>query len=161
MASKKNWLSPVNKLRWYKAFNKKANTVELDDGRKFTIEYEMMDSKVTDETWEVARVRGPDVNDPSGYFRMKTVTEREWIFTDDSKPKGLDTLYQTYINSFIMSSEEGVDVKEEWPELKLRTKTALRSGLNNAISALGKKAKGLQVITRGDTVYLLKVDNGE
>lgn len=152
-----NWLSPINKVRWHKAFCNHAKSVQLTDGRKFSIRYETMRSKVTDEEWEVAHVIGPNVQDPSGYLRMSVVTKEDWIYTDETKTS-TDSLYVNRLEVFLKSKDEGVDVRVEWPELKDRNRETLRRGFNNAIIAIGKRAKKVNVLTQGDLIYLIKAD---
>lgn len=150
-----NFLTPTNKLRWQKAVRSKAKSVQLEDGRTFQINYERMSSNVTDETWDVIRFRGPNVQDPSGYMRIGTMLTDEWIITDDFK---LDTLYEGYLKDFLKSNEKGVDVKEEWPDLANRQRESIRRGFNNAILALGRRARKVKVMTQAENVYLIKDD---
>lgn len=72
-AASEDWLSPMNKLIWIKAFKAKAKSVTLRDGRKFKIEY-----KQRNET-DIVVVNPVKGRIPMGSFELKSVTESTWL----------------------------------------------------------------------------------
>lgn len=89
--SKSNWLDPLNKIIWQKAFRERATEMTLRDGRVFTIRYKTMcpfgDSEarrkgvVVDYAWVQPKgTLGP----PCGWFQVKDVLNPDWRLTADA-----------------------------------------------------------------------------
>lgn len=68
-----DWLNPMNKLIWIKAFRAKQTTVAIRDGRKFTVRY--FDRKGV----PTIHVKPVDGFVPMGYFEYKKVTHNSWL----------------------------------------------------------------------------------
>jgi hypothetical protein len=68
-----DWLSPMNKLIWIKAFKAKATTVTLRDGRKFRAWYTQRDNV------PIVEVHPMEGRVPMGYFELKKVTDHSWL----------------------------------------------------------------------------------
>jgi hypothetical protein len=90
-----DWLSPLNRINWIRAFKTRATTCTLRDGRKFNIKYSSDNQsgvkplfyKTTEETRELAHVSPADTEQngnmkliPRGYFDMSKVTDKAWIY---------------------------------------------------------------------------------
>jgi len=68
-----DWLNPMNKILWIKAFRSKSPTVTLRDGRKFTIKYARRNNI------DIVEVRPVDGLVPMGFFELKKVTDNSWL----------------------------------------------------------------------------------
>jgi hypothetical protein len=68
-----DWLNPMNKLIWIKAFKAKSPTVTLRDGRKFTIKYKQRKGV------DIVEVRPVEGMVPLGFFELKQVTDNSWL----------------------------------------------------------------------------------
>ena len=73
-----DWLSPMNKLIWMKAFKARSNHATLRDGRKFKIKY-----KHRNKT-EIAQVSPVQGLVPMGSFELRSVTDSSWL-DDESR----------------------------------------------------------------------------
>lgn len=85
-----DWMSPLNKVIWMRAFRKKETEVTLRDGRKFEINYDVrpLVYPTTGETFELVHVQPSDGKfAPSGYFRLKVVTDPDWVKEDNKVVK--------------------------------------------------------------------------
>ena len=77
MADKfEDWLSPMNKMIWMKAFKAKETKVVLRDGRKFTVDYNKRPGEIY--------VKSNHGYVPSGYFDEKKVMHTQWILETTS-----------------------------------------------------------------------------
>ena len=72
-----DWLSPMNRMVWMKAFKAKETTVTLRDGRKFIIDYDKRPGQIF-----VKPASGTYV--PRGYFDEKKVTNHLWVLETSS-----------------------------------------------------------------------------
>lgn len=67
------WMNPLNKIRWHRAVKRRANTVTLEDGRKFTLDYYKRKGSV----W-VAPTNGDFV--PCGWLSIELVEDKaKWF----------------------------------------------------------------------------------
>ena len=86
-----NWMSPLNKVIWYKAFKARATRVTIRDGRKFILDYDVPDFviKTLGENIKVVHVRMAPMKEqpswvetnfvPFGFFNLSEVTNMHWI----------------------------------------------------------------------------------
>lgn len=76
-----DWLSPLNRIDWYRAFKARDRIVTLRDGRRFEIDYDHMEMiKSTGEKRKLVHVRPADGRlSPRGFFDLKEVTSKQWI----------------------------------------------------------------------------------
>jgi hypothetical protein len=70
---KEDWLSPMNRLLWQKAFKSKVATVTLRDGRKFNLDYEKKNGFVS------VTLADKSSYVPRGTFDLKKVTHSSWL----------------------------------------------------------------------------------
>lgn len=68
-----DWLSPMNKLIWMKAFKAKRTEVTVRDGRKFTIQYKKRNNV------DIVHIRPVVGLVPMGYFELWKVTSSSWL----------------------------------------------------------------------------------
>lgn len=68
-----DWLSPMNKLIWIKAFKAKQTQVTVRDGRKFTIQYKKRNNV------DIVFIRPVVGSVPMGFFELRKVTEPSWL----------------------------------------------------------------------------------
>ena len=83
-----DWMSPLNKVIWMRAFRKKQTEVTLRDGRKFEINYNVrpLVFASTGEKFDLVHVQPADGTfAPCGYFRLKEVTDPRWVSRDDKE----------------------------------------------------------------------------
>jgi hypothetical protein len=147
MLNKEDWLSPMNKILWIKAFRERKKEVTIRDGRKFKIKY-------IGEKVRVSPVRGFS---PLAWFPLEKVTNSAWLTeSSDTVPAG-SNVYRKLIDDFIESKENGVDAVEQWPALEGKLPETIRRGFNQA----RKDKDKVQVITRDQKVYLLRGDSDE
>ena len=87
-----NWMSPLNKIIWYRAFKKRQRYVTIRDGRKFIVEYDNVPPfvvKTLGQNIKVIHVRMAPMSEqpswvetnfvPYGFFDLKEVTNIHWI----------------------------------------------------------------------------------
>lgn len=74
-----NWMSPLNKLIWIKAFRKKQTSVTLRDGRRFELDFERTPGKVL--IYPAVTATGHDTIVPRGWFDLDRVTDDQWLTT--------------------------------------------------------------------------------
>lgn len=81
-----DWMSPLNKVIWMKAFRKREKEVTLRDGRRFEINYDVrpLVFPTTGETFPLVHVQPSDGKfAPCGYLRLDEVTDPSWVSKDD------------------------------------------------------------------------------
>lgn len=84
-ASRGEWLDPLNKLIWQKAFRERATTMTLRNGKKYKIRYEKRNVRslddrlngITEMAW--VQLDGWVGNGPCGWFRVNEVLNPYWI----------------------------------------------------------------------------------
>lgn len=148
------WLSPMNRVRWLKAFRSKAKVCTLRDGRKFKIRYERKKLFSHNGMVDIAVVTPTKGFVPTGQFRMEKVTDKSWIM--ESSVDDSPGLYEAYLDEFINSDLQGVSVVEQWPSLEGKRAATQRRGFGVAKINRGKKAEGITVANIEGTVFLLK-----
>ena len=77
-----DWMTPLNKIIWMRAFKAKATEVTLRDGRKFIINYDVepLLLKTTGEKRVLCHVKPADGSlAPRGYIDLKEATHNEWL----------------------------------------------------------------------------------
>ena len=155
-AKRESAFTPLNKVLWMKAIKRRAAQVTLRDGRKFKLRYGNRRfgkrSESTDFCW-FEPVSEEFV--PCGYLRMNIVTDKLWLEESD-RPDVPDGKYVIMLDEFIKSGLEGVEVRDNWPDLKGRLKATLQRGFKLAKDQRGIKAAHVKVVTREDEVYLVK-----
>jgi hypothetical protein len=155
-----SWLSPPNRIIWIKAFREKATTVTIRDGRKFNIRYrknvEPFSKSDPNDEWALV---SPDKGyAPMAWFKLSTVTDQVWLTEPDSIVAKKESIYVTYLDEFIASDIDGVNVVEQWPGLSSRLASTLRQGFASAKDERGKKANKVIVTMAGGSVFLIKED---
>jgi hypothetical protein len=70
--SKDSWMSPLNKLIFFKAFRAKHTEVQISGGRQFKIDYD----KRPGFAW-ISPI-GKEIV-PAGWFDLNVVTRKEWL----------------------------------------------------------------------------------
>lgn len=148
-----DWLSPMNKLIWIRAFKNKEREVTLRDGRQFKISYSMESFFSAEPAQEYAWVECKKEGAPRGWFRMSKVTSSEWV-NEETQPKG--GMYIQYLDEFIQGGEPGVSVTEQWPALEGRLASSIRQGFTSAIIQKGSSGKNFVAKTIEGKVYLFK-----
>lgn len=154
-----SWTSPMNRVRWIRAFRARAKGVTLRDGRKFNIKYidnpfYSGDDKPIDK--KVAFASPVLGFAPTGYFRLSKVTDKLWITEGDREDAPPGT-YIAYLDEFVANTDLlGVSVVENWPGLEGKKVTTLKAGFSKAKSDRGKRAEGVKVVVDDDTVFLVK-----
>jgi hypothetical protein len=78
-----DWMGPLNRLVWFRAFKTRAKTVRLADGRTFTLNYTEKPGKV------VIRPKKGFV--PCGTFELDRVTHLDWL-SESENPKRVQML---------------------------------------------------------------------
>lgn len=73
--SMENWLNPLNKLLFVKAFKNKANTCIIRDGRTFKLSYEQ--KTMYGELKDVVHITS--ISGPSALFLMERVLDETWL----------------------------------------------------------------------------------
>ena len=68
-----DWMSPLNKIIWHRAFKARKTQVRLRDGRRFSIDYDQIPGKA----W-VTIVGGP--THPCGWFDLARVTHDQFLY---------------------------------------------------------------------------------
>lgn len=68
---REDWLSPMNRIIWIKAFRAKDTEVTLRDGRKFIMDYGKKPG--------VVFVKAKDERVPRGSFELEKVTHNSWL----------------------------------------------------------------------------------
>ena len=69
---REDWMSPLNKIIWLKAFRAKQTEVTIRDGRRFRLDYDRIPGKV----W--VSFDGAAFH-PCGWFDLKKVTNQLWL----------------------------------------------------------------------------------
>jgi hypothetical protein len=67
-----NWMSPLNKVIFYRAFREKRAEVQINDGRTFSINYEQRPGYAWVEHIGKEKI-------PCGWYDLKVVTNKSWI----------------------------------------------------------------------------------
>lgn len=151
---REDWLSPMNRLVWMKAFRAKSNTVTIRDGREFKLRYSTQ--TIFGEDMDMVWVEPKKGFAPAGWFRMKHVTDELWL-TESSEPYSQkESMYVNLLKNFMDSGYKGVDVMQHYPNLEGRVKTSVRQGFASAIIQVGQKASNIVVKTIDGKVYLFK-----
>jgi hypothetical protein len=154
---RENWLSPMNRIRWIRAFRTRAMRVTLRDGRRFSIRYTSQNIGVSGESVKVAVVSPADGSFfPSGNFRLSKVVNRDWV-TEASREDNPPGLYLRCLDEFIQNDDlQGVRVDDYWPDLIDKVQATLRRGFANAKTTRGKRAEHVKVVTDKGKVFLVK-----
>lgn len=71
------WLDPLTKLEFFKAFRAKATQLTTKDGRRYKLDYEKEKGKV--HVTPIASPQHPSPFVPRGLFDLKVVTHDDWI----------------------------------------------------------------------------------
>lgn len=145
---KESWMSPLNRIRWIRAFRERKRSCQIRDGRKFTIRYIKWRKR---DYALVQPVRGYV---PMGIYDLERVTDKIWVTEGEREAE--KNKYQNYLESFVNGTEGGVDIREEWPDLAGRKASTLRAGFNAARNRVGIDADGVRVIEDEKSVYLVK-----
>jgi hypothetical protein len=75
-----NWLDPLNKMIWQRAFKARAKDMTLRDGRVFKIRYEPgKDREGKPVTMAWVQVDGWVTNGPCGWFVVEKVLDPTWV----------------------------------------------------------------------------------
>jgi hypothetical protein len=86
MPEKEDWLSPLNRIIWLRAFRARQTLVTLRDGRKFTVDYDRIPGKA----W--VDIASSEVN-PCGWFDMERVTD-DLFLSEQDNPRGTVNSFQ-------------------------------------------------------------------
>lgn len=148
-----DWLSPLNRVKFQRAFRNKAAQVVLRDGRKFVLKYTK--KRFYGERVEVVFISPEYEFVPCGYFRMEKVLEKDWLFEQEQQQQ-TPGIYDKIVNKFIDSEFNGVNVLEEYKELQGKNYQTIRRGLALAVGVKGKEADHVSVVTDDEVVFLLK-----
>jgi hypothetical protein len=76
-------------------------------------------------------------------------------------------IYEKYLIDFVNSNEGGINVNEEWMDLREKKATTLKQGFENAkdkahvMEATEGKAANVKVLASDDQVYLINLANVE
>jgi hypothetical protein len=99
LAEQDNWMNPLNRLIWIKAFRQRKTRVTIRDGRKFKLDYDVPPFviKTLGEEVEVVHVYMAPMDEqpswvetcfaPYGFFDLKEVTNFHWIAAGNKKPR--------------------------------------------------------------------------
>jgi len=146
VASRGEWLNPLNRLIWQRAFKAKEPTMTLRNGQKFSITYDCNGrmGKAWVQIVKGYEKSGFDPFTPCGWFDYKEVTDPQWVKGDSSdkepvEPKG-KPLY--------ISNEMEVDVvlptKPAKPVEKRKSATEMIAELADTASQGGDNGKSEQ-----------------
>lgn len=155
-----SWMSPMNRIRWYRAFKARATSVTIRDGRRFNIYYIEQNVGLEKTAVKLAVVKPVPGEGfvPCGKFRLEKVTDRAWVTASDiAEPT--PSLYLRFLDEFIQSDLEGVRVDDHWPALLDKEKATLRRGFAAAKTTRGRHAAHVKVMTDNGKVYLVKERN--
>jgi hypothetical protein len=86
---KENWLSPLNKMIWVKAFQNRATEMTIRDGRKFTIKYSTQ--RLYGEPADMAWVRSEQFDGPCGWFPVKKVLDPIWLTVEEKEVREINS----------------------------------------------------------------------
>jgi hypothetical protein len=67
-----NWMNPLNRIVWFKAFKAKQQEVQISDGRQFRVDYSRQPGKIWIEPIGSSLV-------PCGWFDAKRVSDKTWL----------------------------------------------------------------------------------
>jgi hypothetical protein len=87
IATRGEWLNPLNRLIWQQAFKAKKTQMTLRNGQVFNITYDMNDrvGKVWVQIAKGHAKPGFDSFTPCGWFDYDEVCDRTWITKDSSE----------------------------------------------------------------------------
>lgn len=106
--TRENWMSPLNKIIWLRAFKKRQEFVTIRDGRKFICDYDVPPFviKTLGENINVVHVRMAPMDQqpvwvetvfaPYGFFDLKEVTNIHWI-TQTTREKSAVEVTETVL----------------------------------------------------------------
>lgn len=108
---------------------------------------------VVEQDPEVTQVTSDNTNDRR---RMKMPLSPEDVRALYAKRR-TKGLYDGMLIEFLGSSDNGVDVKEQWPELADKKAATLKQGFENSKGRKGapEGSEQVDVIVDGDNVYLI------
>jgi len=92
MPKTEDWMSPLNRIVWLRAFRTKKKVVQLRDGRKFSVDYNQIPGKA----W-VCIMGGP--THPCGWFDLYRVTD-ELFLTEQANSKGTVNMFQQVADGY-------------------------------------------------------------
>jgi len=87
---REDWMSPLNRVIWLKAFRARQTEVTIRDGRKFKLNYDVrpLELPASGETRKLVHITPADGQFvPSGYFNLKEVTDPSWVKEDKTEVK--------------------------------------------------------------------------
>jgi len=145
----------MNRIIWQKAFKERSRSVTIRDGRKFTIRYTARKFGVGRTFTDVAFIFPYKGYCPCGYFSLKKVLDKDWIFESDIEGTP-ESKYVGMLDEFVDSKDNGVVVTEKWPVLEGKTSATLQRAFAQAKAHRGKHADTVQVMQREGKVYLLR-----
>jgi hypothetical protein len=158
MPNVESWLSPTNKAIWMKAFKNREKEVTIRDGRVFFISYETR--SIFGEDKEVAKVWPKVGFAPIGFFRLEKAIDKLWL-TEAEKATGEPAnKYVIYLDEFVKSDSDGVNVTEMWPEFAGSSVETIRRGFNKAKS-YRQLTDQIQLVVSGGEAFLVKVKEGQ
>jgi hypothetical protein len=67
-----NWMSPLNKVIFYRAFREKRTEVQINDGRRFKVNYDQRPGYAWVEHIGKEKI-------PCGWYDLKEVTNKAWL----------------------------------------------------------------------------------
>jgi len=87
VASRGEWLNPLNRMVWQKAFKSKQTKMTLRNGQKFSIEYDCngREGKVWVQIVKGYEKSGFDPFTPCGWFDYEEVTDPQWVKGEKSE----------------------------------------------------------------------------
>ena len=157
-----DWMSPLNRVTWRNALTKRAAQATLTDGRKFKITYSKKPFGVAGEMIEVAWLfPAGHAFAPCGYLSIEKALDYTWLM-EAGQEEGPPGLYVRLLDEFISNDALiGVNVVENFEEMKGRQLQTMRRGFGQAKLARGKKADHVGIVTDDGVLFLVKGRNDD